>query len=198
MSQPSSNKSVVSVEPQVGSATVPIWIVMALLIAVFAGGLYFDAKGGWFNDRVYAPYANLKEVQLFQPVVGDDWMGLGQRKYEQVCALCHGVDGTGKPGQAPPFVGSEWVLTDTIGRLIRIPLNGVNGPIKVKGQEWTLSMPAMGSGMTDEELAAVLSYMRNSWGNKASVIKPADVKAVRSSVAARTQQWTADELMKVQ
>lgn len=197
MSQPSSNKSIATAEPQAGAATVPIWLVMGLLIAFFAGGLYFDARGAWFNERVYAPYHSPEELAKYQPVVGDDWMGLGQRKYEQVCALCHGVDGTGKPGQAPPFKGSDWVVTDNIGRLIRIPLNGLNGPIKVNGQEWTLSMPAMGSGMTDEELAAVLSYMRNSWGNKASVIKPADVKAVRAVVAVRSQQWTADELMKL-
>ena len=187
-------------EPQAGGAHMPVWLIMAALLIFFVGGIYFDANGGWFSPQVYAPYHSVEEVQMFQPPGGDDWKRLGQIKYELVCALCHGTDGMGKAGQAPPFKGSEWVLTENPGRLIRIPLGGLTGPIKVHGELFvgtTSSMPAMGSGMSDEELAAVLSYMRNSWGNKASVIKPEEVKAIRAAAAPHTQPWTADELMKV-
>ena len=185
-------------EPQAGSASMPVWMIVAVLVIFLLGGVYFDANGGWFSQQVYAPYHSIEEVQLFQPKGGDEDLVLGKRVYEQVCALCHGVDGMGKAGQAPPFKGSEWVITDNIGRLIRIPLAGLNGPIKVNGETWTLSMPAMGAALPDDQLAAVLTYMRNSWGNKASKIKPEDVKAVRAAAASHTQQWTADELMKVQ
>jgi len=200
MSQMSQKMSAPSVaaEPQAGSASMPVWMIVMGLVIFFLGGIYFDANGGWFSQQVYAPYHSVEEVQLFQPPGGDEHLILGKRVYEQVCALCHGVDGMGKAGQAPPFAGSEWVTTDSIPRLIRIPLAGLNGPIKVKGETWTLAMPAMGAALPDDQLAGVLSYMRNSWGNKASKVTPADVKAVRAAAAGHTQPWTADELMKVQ
>lgn len=198
MSQKSSTISAPSAaEPQAGNAAMPVWLLMAVLVVLLFGGIYFDANGGGFSQQVYAPYHSVDELKNFQPPGGDDDLVLGKRVFEQVCALCHGVDGMGKVGQAPPFKASEWVLTDNTGRLIRIPLAGLTGPIKVNGQEWNLAMPAMGAALPDDQLAAVLSYMRNSWGNKASKITPADVKACRAAAASHTQQWTADELMKL-
>ncbi len=189
--------AVTTAEPRAGGAAMPVWLVIALLVIFFWGALYFDSHGGWFSQKVYAPYQSEVQLAMFQPASGADRaMQRGKVVYEQVCALCHGVDGMGKPGQAPPFAGSEWVLTYKTGQLIRIPLNGLNGPIKVKGQEWNLAMPAMGAALPDEDLAAVLTYMRNSWGNKASEITPEEVKTVRAATAGRTQPWTGDELHK--
>jgi len=193
MSNPSASAS--QDEPRAGSASMPVWMLVAMIVLLFGGGLYFDTYGGWFNRQVYAPYRSLNDLMAYQPVSGDDAVLLrGKVVYEQVCALCHGVDGNGKPGQAPTFVGSEWVLTDVTGRLIRIPLQGLSGPIKVKGQDWALAMPAMGAALPDEDLAAVLSYMRSAWGNKASIITTEQVAEVRSATAGRTQPWTGPEL----
>lgn len=197
MSQKMSAQSAAA-EPQAGDAHMPIWLIMAVLVIFLLGGIYFDAKGGWFSRQVYAPYRSVEELQMFQPVGDDGGMAVGKRVYEQVCALCHGVDGMGKAGQAPPFAGSEWVITDKTGQLIRIPLQGLGGPIKVKGETWNLAMPAMGAALPDDQLAAVLTYMRASWGNKAPKITAEEVKAVRAASAARTQPWTGDELQKVQ
>jgi len=102
----------------------------------------------------------------------------------------------GNPGQAPPFAGSEWVK-GSAARMVRIPLVGLAGPITVKNQAFNLSMPAMGAALSDEDLAAVLTYIRSSWGNNASPISAEQVKAVRAEIGKRTQQWTADELMAV-
>jgi mono/diheme cytochrome c family protein len=113
--------------------------------------------------------------------------------YENVCALCHNSDGMGKPNQGPPFVGSEWVLGSP-ARLIRIPIHGLTGPIMVKGESWNLNMAAMGAALPDEDLAAVLTYMRQSWGNKADPITADQVKAVRAEAGNRAQPWTAEEL----
>lgn len=185
-------------EPQAGQAAMPLWLLVALLVLFFWGGLYFDSHGGWFSQKVYAPYHSEPQLALFQPASGADRaMQRGKVVYEQVCALCHGVDGMGKPAQAPPFVGSEWVLTDQTGQLIRIPLQGLSGPIKVKGVEWNLAMPAMGAALPDDDLAAVLTYMRNAWGNQAPEITAEQVKTVRAASASRTQPWTAGELEKV-
>jgi len=181
-------------EPKAGAVAMLIWLIVAPLVIFFYGGLNFDARGGWFSPQVYAPYHSVAQVALFQPTGDDGGIGRGKVVYEQVCALCHGSDGLGKPAQAPPFAGSEWVVTDNVGRLIRIPLQGLNGPITVKGVEWNLAMPAMGAALPDEDLAALLTYMRNSWGNKASIITPEQVKTVRAATASRTQPWTGPEL----
>ncbi len=187
--------SVNDAEPRAGSASMPVWMLVAVMVLVFGGGLYFDTYGGWFSPQVYAPYRSVNDLMAYQPVSGEGAFLLrGKVVYEQVCALCHGADGNGKPGQAPTFVDSEWVITDNTGRLIRIPLQGLNGPIKVKGVDWNLAMPAMGAALPDADLAAVLSYMRNAWGNKASLITPEEVAAVRAATASRTQPWTAAEL----
>jgi len=186
-------------EPMVGSAPVPMWLMVLPMVLAFAGALYFDWYGGWFNPAVHAPYSSLKQIEILQPSTGGDRILLrGKLVYEQVCALCHGVDGAGKPAQAPSFVGSEWVTTETIGQLIRIPLQGLSGPITVQGVEWNLAMPAMGASLPDEDLAAVLSYMRSSWGNQSSPITPEQVKEVRDGTKGRSQPWSAVELKAIQ
>jgi mono/diheme cytochrome c family protein len=104
----------------------------------------------------------------------------------------------GKPNQAPPLAGSEWVI-GPINRLIRIPLYGLSGPITVKAHEmlFAAGMPPMGAGLADDDLAALLTYIRNSWGNKASVITPAQVKAVKTEVGNHPQPFTPEEIKQV-
>lgn len=184
--------------PGVGTAAVPMWLMMLPLVLLFWGALYFDRNGGWFSSSVYSPYTSLKTVQTLQPASGaDQFLILGRLKFEATCGICHGSDGAGKLAQAPPFAGSEWVLTENIGQLIRIPLQGLTGPIEVKGETWNLAMVGLSMALSDEELAAVLSYMRTSWGNDAPMITPEDVAAVREATKDRKQQWTATELQSV-
>jgi hypothetical protein len=66
--------------------------------------------------------------------------------------------------------------------------------VQIKGQPWNLAMPAMGAALSDEDLAATLTYIRQSWGNKAPAVSPDQVKAVRAQLTGRTQPWTAEEL----
>jgi mono/diheme cytochrome c family protein len=159
--------------------------------------VYFDQHSGWFDARVYTPYRSAAELALYQPPTGGPDLSRARALYENICGLCHGNDGAGKPGQAPPFVGSDWVLGSP-NRVIRIPLAGLAGPIQVNGQQWNLAMPAMGATLSDDDLAGVLTYIRQSWGNKASAITPEQVKAVKAEVGNRTQPWTADELNALQ
>jgi mono/diheme cytochrome c family protein len=184
-------------EPKASRRAVPVWLFVFLLVLLYWGMFYFDQRSGWGNAYVYAPYRSVEHVQLYQPPTGGADLGRGKAVYENVCALCHNVDGSGKPGQAPPLSGSEWV-TGNPNRVIRIPLSGLTGPITVKGQEWNLAMPAMGAALSDEDLAAVLTYMRKSWGNSGSEITAEQVKKVRSEVGNRSQPWTAAELNTVQ
>jgi mono/diheme cytochrome c family protein len=180
-------------EPRAGSATVPVWLFVLLFLILYWGMISFDRNGGWFSEQVYAPYRSTAELALYQPPTGGPDLARGKAVYETYCGLCHNNDGMGKPNQAPPFVGSEWVLGSP-NRMMRIPLVGLSGPLKVKDQEWNLAMPNVGAALSDEDLAAVLTYIRQSWGNKAPAITPEQMKAVRAEVGNRTQPWTVGEL----
>ncbi|MCX6885848.1 MAG: cytochrome c [Verrucomicrobiota bacterium] len=176
-------------------ARVPIWLFVLLFLLTFWGMYYFDQNSGWFNVQVYTPYRSVAELKLYQPPAGGG-NERGKAVYENICALCHNVDGMGKPNQAPPLVGSEWVLGSPT-RMARIPLAGLAGPITIKGVEWNLAMPAMGAALSDDDLSAVLTYMRQSWGNKASAITPEQVKAVRAELSGRSQPFTSDQLQQI-
>lgn len=117
---------------------------------------------------------------------------LGKTKYEQVCITCHMADGNGTPGVFPSLVGSEWVNTAEAKVPISIVLHGLQGPISVKGETYEAVMQPWGM-IPDADIAAILTYVRSSWGNSASAVTPEQVKAIRDSEGARGA-WTADEL----
>ena len=192
-SPPSSSTTTDSVEPQALRTPVPVLFVILLFLLLYWGLIYFDQRSGWFSENVYVPYRSLVEVVKCQPASGNQEYEQGRLVYERICGLCHNPDGAGKPGQAPPLVGSEWVLGSP-NRMIRIPLVGLSGSLQVKGQEFNLAMPAMGAALSDGDLAAVLTYMRKSWGNNAPEITADQVKKIRAEVGNRTQPWTAAEL----
>lgn len=127
---------------------------------------------------------------------GDSVRGL--RVYNSSCFSCHQPDGQGKPDQVPPLAGSEWVLEPDPSRIIRIALNGVQGPIQVKGHPWNGAMPELKNSFNDDDIAAVLSYVRNSWGNNAPPVKKEQISAIRKDTSDRSFQWSADELLKIQ
>lgn len=182
-------------EPVVKRSTAPMWIIVVTLALLFSGGLYLDSHGGWFNPKVYAPYDSADKLEAFQPKSGAAAVAAhGKKVYESVCGICHGVDGAGKPGQAPPLAGSEWVDAKGINRLVHIPLEGLSGTLTVEGKDWNLNMAPMGIALSDADLAAVLTYMRTSWGNKASEVTEDDVKKVRAALAGHTQPATSAEL----
>lgn len=110
-----------------------------------------------------------------------------------LCAACHGQAGEGGP-IAPPLAGSEWV-TGPISNLIKMQLRGLQGPITVAGKEYNMlgGMAPM-SYQTDEQIAQVLTFVRNSFGNKASAVTPEMVKALRGEEG--KPQITAAELTK--
>lgn len=164
--------------------TVPIWIIALMLVLIFLGGVYFDHHSGWFNAKVYSPFQNAEQLAAYQPVSGEAAIvAHGKQVYENICGTCHGPDGMGMPGKAPPLAGSEWVNAKGAKRLTEIPQLGLNGAVTVKGQSWNASMAAMGAGLSDSDLAGVLTYIRSSWGNNAGPVTADDVKSVRSAIA---------------
>ncbi len=97
------------------------------------------------------------------------------------CFACHGPNGEGGP-VGPTLTESEWV-SGPVSNLIRIQLRGLQGPIQLKGATYTPLAPmAPLAHQTDEQIAAVLTFIRNSFGNKASAVLPEQVKMLRSEV----------------
>jgi mono/diheme cytochrome c family protein len=187
---------IAAAEPRPGRQAAPVWVFVLLLVLLFLAMFYFDQHSGWFDQRLYTPYYSAVQLETYQlPALGNAAVARGKVVYESVCALCHNPDGAGKPNQAPPLAGSEWVAGSP-ARLIRIPLYGLGGPITVKGQVMTFpsSMPAMGAALPDDDLAAVLTYMRQAWGNKAGPITAEQIKAVKAEVGNRTQPESPEEL----
>jgi mono/diheme cytochrome c family protein len=173
-----------------------------MFLLLFWGAVYFDQNGAWFSPKVYAPYRSLEEVAAFQISSGaSDVFEQGKAVYNKpTCVACHQAGGQGSPGQFPPLAGSDWVNEPEPGRLIRLVLNGLQGPITVKGQSFNNVMVPW-NVLTDQEIAAVVTYVRQNkdWGNNASAVTPAQVKAVRDKLKAQSRAvaFTADELMKL-
>ena len=101
----------------------------------------------------------------------------GATLYSQYCSSCHKDDGAGVAGTFPPLQGAEQVNGDKTV-LMNIVVNGLSGPIVVKGNKYDQAMPAF-SFLKDEELASILTYIRSSWGNNASAVSIDDVKTYR-------------------
>ena len=182
-------------EPTATRSAAPIWIIVVTLALLSFGGLFLDSHGGWFDKNVYAPYQSREQLESFQPKSGAAAaMARGKSVYEGVCGICHGSDGAGKPGQAPALAASEWVTAKGINRLAHIPLAGVAGAIQVNGKEWNLNMAAMGAALPDEDVAAVLTYIRTSWGNQAEAVTADDVKKVRAEIGKSPQPYSGAQL----
>jgi mono/diheme cytochrome c family protein len=115
--------------------------------------------------------------------------------YEATCGACHQPHGLGQEGLAPPLADSEWVA-DKNAVLTRIALHGVRGPISVQGRKWDLDMPSFNS-LDDEQLAAVLTYIRREWDHPYDPIDPAEVAKIRKATVDRAEAWTESELKAV-
>lgn len=101
----------------------------------------------------------------------------GKKVYDMYCQACHQADGNGVPRLNPPLAGTVYV-TGSKTRLIDIVLNGLTDPVEINGEEYNNPMAAH-SFLTDQQIADVLTYIRNSFGNKAGVITSAEVKKQR-------------------
>lgn len=104
----------------------------------------------------------------------------GKKVYTLYCLTCHQADGGGVPNMNPPLTKTSYVLGDK-NKIIQIVLKGFNENVEINGDTYTNVMPPQ-ANLTDQEVADVLTYVRNNFGNKAAPIKAADVKKVRSSL----------------
>ncbi len=106
-------------------------------------------------------------------------MERGKKVYDITCIACHQPDGEGVQRMNPTLVKTKWVLGDKRA-LSKIVLNGLKGgEIEIDGDNFHNPMPPQGDLLNDQQIADVLTYVRNSFGNKASAVTPAEVRAAR-------------------
>ena len=159
------------------------------------------------EDIKLAEVGTAKDDQVGLPTWLADQIASGKEIYSKItpgggmCVACHLPNGLGQPGAIPPLDRSDWVLGDK-ERLIKISIHGLMGEVVVNEEKYVGVMQGfgqpLGSPLNDQQIADVLTYIRNEWGNSVSAISPEEVKAVRDSEKDRelTAMWTEAELQK--
>lgn len=134
-------------------------------------------------EEVYLPEGGaVQEIETDQaelPVARTkaERIDMGSRLYSQNCAACHQPEGQGITGAFPPLAGSDYLLADK-DRAIGVIINGLSGEVMVNGTPYNGVMPAV--QLSDEDVANVLTYVLNTWGNDGGEVVPIDVQRVRS------------------
>ena len=183
------------IDPEEGYEPVPMWFTALCGALVFWAGWYLAEFGGGGSPDIL----DARPAARFPGAVDKtppDPMELGKKLFTAHCVSCHQQSGEGVPGQYPPLVGSRWVLENP-QRIKRILLQGLDGAVTVRGQNFNGNMPAFGTKMRDAHIAGVLTYIRASWGNAAEPISPESVNATRKATQARTRSWSAAELQAI-
>ena len=176
----------------------PVWLYLICGLALFLAGSSYagiEFGPGYYDRGVGGP----AEPELAEaPAVAEstDPMVVGKRLYEGNCANCHQKTGAGQPGSYPPMVGSEWVIGNK-PMLASILLDGVAGPLSVHGDEYGSNVMPAWANLSNDNLAAIMTYIRKSWGNAGDDVKPEDVAAARTQDASRTSPWAESDLMKM-
>jgi len=185
-----------------GSVPVPLWLIgFGFAVAIWAGAYLGMFSGGFSSDN-YNPYGGMALKKKTGGPGGDTGqqqtltpLEKGKKLYAQNCASCHQGTGLGAAGQYPPLAGSEFVIHSP-KRLAMILLKGLQGPVKVKGQQFNGAMPAW-QQLTDEKIAAITTYIRHEWGNNAPEITPEQVATARKEFASRSESWHEADILAI-
>ena len=135
------------------------------------------------TDEVYQPEGQATRTAQPAPtpsreLTKDERIRAGGVVYNQVCFACHQANGQGLPGVFPPLAKSDYLMADR-DRAIGIVLHGKQGPITVNGQNYNQVMTPQ--NLDNEQIANVLTFVMNSWGNSAEAVTPAHIQAVRDA-----------------
>ncbi len=174
-------------DPDESVKPLPWFLVMSLGAMAMWGAFYIYST----PSGVESAYGDQRTVATLRPpekpAAGAVAAVDGKQLFGAKCAACHQASGLGVAGVFPPLAASEWVLGDE-KRLTHILLHGVVGEMQVKGNTYNGAMPAW-NALSDDELAAVLTYIRSDWGNQAPAILAQTVKAQREATASRAEPY---------
>ncbi|MDB5109165.1 MAG: cytochrome c [Mucilaginibacter sp.] len=140
---------------------------VCLLLLVFADALFAQAKKTTVKSKSASAAPSAAS------------MAAGKKVYSTICISCHQADGGGVPNMNPPLIKTTYVLGNK-SKLISILLNGFNENVEINGNTYSNTMPSQ-DFLKDQEIADVLTYVRNSFGNKASAVTVAEVKKGRAA-----------------
>ncbi|MCH8474675.1 MAG: cytochrome c [Opitutales bacterium] len=174
-------------EPTENSTPVPIGLIFGIMVLGIWGGFYIAFYSGGFDAMVYDETLFGRGTAAAAEDNGEvDLVLVGERMYSRNCQVCHQANGQGAAGAFPSLVGSERVIgSEQV--LTRILLHGLNGA------DYSSEMPAFDS-LPDQQIAGVMTFIRQEWGNDAPEISEETVAAIREEEAGRTQTWGYEEL----
>jgi mono/diheme cytochrome c family protein len=186
------------------SRPVSLWITLGAIAVTALGFTFYGAQRGTasgeaMNYNKFGASYQPRPPEALVPETGGGGISLyalGEKVYKgKGCVACHMPNGQGSPGVFPPLAGSEWVLGST-ERLAALVAYGLMGPLTVKGQQYgSAIMPAHAPPvLSPKEFAAVLTYIRQEWGNTGSEVPVEDAVAFLSRTKGRTAMYTEAEL----
>jgi len=188
-----SHENLLGTRPDEGARyrLLPIGILFTLSALILFSGTYLNRYTGHYSPAIFNE--NAKPTTGEAAVVKQDPIAVGKAAFNAVCITCHQATGAGVPGIYPPLAGSEWV-NGPAANVIHIVLYGLKGDIHVQGKVFNAAaMPVFGQvsgsayNWSDEKIAAVLTYVRQEWGNKAGPVSADDVSAVRKATGDRKE-----------
>jgi mono/diheme cytochrome c family protein len=191
-------------DPVEKNEPIPGWLLLIFGAVICFSGVYFGIYHGGFQGNVFNEEQSSPEILFAQKGGGaaqvevaaeQTLVELGKGVYAN-CQPCHQASGLGIAGQFPTLAGTDWV-NGSEKRLVAILLKGLMGPLKVGDATYNGAMPAWEKALSDKKLAAVMSYVRASFGNNSPEISEAKVAAARKEFAAQVAPWTEADLLKI-
>ncbi|MCC5935251.1 MAG: cytochrome c [Candidatus Cyclonatronum sp.] len=166
--------------PEEGNERGPIWMYAVIILTFAFGFFYIGRYLGEVSDRAHVlftapPTEAVEEIEV-------DLIAEGQRIYGRVCQACHQANGQGIAGVFPTLAGTEWVVEQPDKSVLMI-LNGLQGELVRERATYNGVMPPFARQLDDFEIAAVVSYIRNAFGNEGSEIDPDRVARIRELTA---------------
>jgi nitrite reductase (NO-forming) len=146
--------------------------------AIYSGK---EVDAAYLGDKAanLQPVADARAAEASGTLTREQQIKAGEARFTGTCSVCHQAGGQGLPNVFPPLAGSDFLMADK-QRSIDIVLNGLSGKVTVNGNTFNSVMPPM-SQLNDDELANILTYVRNSWGNSGEAVSADEVKAKRAS-----------------
>jgi mono/diheme cytochrome c family protein len=177
-------------EPAAGNTQMPVSVMVVLTLLGYIGCYKVDNLNANFASNVHAPFGSPEEVASLAPSEEELVFSQGKQLYAN-CQGCHQSNGGGTPGTFPPLAGSDWVMGDP-QRIAAVVLNGLGGEVVVSGKTYNNQMTPVGETWSDEQVAAVLTYIRKEWGNSGGRVFPDAVSQARAKTKESGQAgpWT--------
>lgn len=186
---PSAQQTREKPDPHEANNPIP-WFLIALIgllvafCVVYIGRADINSPSTWGDGRDQAELAGERK----QAGAKVD----GAALYASLCVACHQASGQGLPGVFPPLAGSEWVQgkDSTVAAIL---LHGITGELTVKGTKFNGAMPPFKEQLNDDQIAAVLTYIRSQWGNTGAAVEADTVAKVREEHKDMTAPFAGDK-----